>query len=168
VIDGISGLLGRSADAAFVLRHADSRRIERGPCLVCNGFKSAIDVSPIIRQPSRKAQLELRLALGLGKMDGDALAFPADLDAGAPISPGAFSAEWRGVADHTGMVGVPLHSRRHTHASQLIDAGVRDDIEAPGARLACHHFKVYAHLFRKDDGKAPDAINAALAGKGRT
>jgi integrase len=28
--------------------------------------------------------------------------------------------------------------------------------------------KVYAHLFRKDDSKASDAINAALAGLGRT
>ena len=27
--------------------------------------------------------------------------------------------------------------------------------------------KVYAHLFRKDDGKAAGAINAALAGKGK-
>jgi integrase len=27
--------------------------------------------------------------------------------------------------------------------------------------------KVYAHLFRKDDGKAAAAINAALAGKPR-
>jgi hypothetical protein len=27
--------------------------------------------------------------------------------------------------------------------------------------------KVYAHLFRKDDGKAAEAINAALAGQRR-
>jgi integrase len=27
--------------------------------------------------------------------------------------------------------------------------------------------KVYAHLFRQDDGKAAEAINAALAGQGK-
>jgi hypothetical protein len=27
--------------------------------------------------------------------------------------------------------------------------------------------KIYAHLFRKDDGKAAEAINAALAGKSK-
>jgi integrase len=53
---------------------------------------------------------------------------------------------------------------RHTHASQLIDAGV--DIVTNSKRLG--HAKpditlrIYAHLFRKDDGKAAAAINAIL------
>jgi integrase len=56
------------------------------------------------------------------------------------------------------------HNLRHTHASQLIDAGV--DIVTISKRLG--HAKpditlrIYAHLFRKDDGKAAAAINAAL------
>ena len=56
------------------------------------------------------------------------------------------------------------HRRRETHASQLIDAGV--DIVTISKRL--RHAKpdimlrIYAHLFRKDDGKAAAAINAAL------
>jgi integrase len=51
---------------------------------------------------------------------------------------------------------------RHTHASQLIDQGV--DIVTISKRLG--HAKpditlrVYAHLFKKDDSKAADAINA--------
>ena len=59
-----------------------------------------------------------------------------------------------------------LHGLRHTHASQLIDAGV--DIVTISKRLG--HAKpnvtlaVYAHLFRTSDDKAAAAINAALAG----
>lgn len=59
---------------------------------------------------------------------------------------------------------IPLHSLRHTHASQLIDAGV--DIvmisKRPGHASPTITLKVYAHLFRKDE--AADAINNALAG----
>ena len=63
-----------------------------------------------------------------------------------------------------GMPEVTFHALRHTHASQLIDAGV--DIVTISKRLG--HAKpditlrIYAHLFRKDDGKAAAAINAIL------
>jgi integrase len=118
----------------------------------------------------RKAELELRFALGLGKLDPDALVFPETPDGGGPISPGGFSAEWRDVADAIGLAGVPLHSLRHTHASQLIDAGV--DVVTISKRLGhaspAITLRVYAHLYRKDDGKAAEAINAALANKTKT
>ena len=91
--------------------------------------------------------------------------FPAGPE-GEPIDPGAFSAEWRDVADRISLKGVPLHALRHTHASQLIDAGI--DVVTISKRLGhaspAITLKVYAHLFRKDDGKAAAAINAALAG----
>jgi integrase len=116
----------------------------------------------------RREQLEQRFALGLGKMPDNALVFPG-LD-GSPVSPAAFSAEWRDVADAIGLTGVPLHSLRHTHASQLIDAGV--DIVTISKRLGhaspAITLKIYAHLFRKDDGKAANAINAAMAAMGKT
>jgi integrase len=59
---------------------------------------------------------------------------------------------------------VAFHGLRHIHASQLIDAGV--DIVTISRRLG--HAKpditlrIYAHLFRKDDSKASEAINAIL------
>jgi integrase len=53
---------------------------------------------------------------------------------------------------------------RHTHASQLIDANV--DIVTISKRLGDAKpditLRIYAHLFRKDDGKAAAAINATL------
>lgn len=113
----------------------------------------------------RKAQLELRLKMGLGKLPDDALVF-AQLDGSPSQSPGALSAEWRDEADRMGWNGIPLHALRHTHASQLIDAGV--DIVTVSKRLGhaspAITLKIYAHLFRKDDGKAAAAINASLSG----
>jgi integrase len=110
----------------------------------------------------RKAQLELRMKLGIGKLPDDALLF-ADIE-GAPLSRNAISAAWSDFAASIGIPDVTFHALRHTHASQLIDAGV--DIVTISKRLG--HAKpdialrIYAHLFRKDDGKAADAINAIL------
>jgi integrase len=66
------------------------------------------------------------------------------------------------------MPEVTFHALRHTHASQLIGAGI--DVVTISRRLG--HAKpditlrVYAHLFAKDDSAAAGAINDALAGLG--
>jgi integrase len=110
----------------------------------------------------RKAQLELRMKLGAGRLPDDALLF-GDVH-GDPPSRNAFSAAWSDFAARIGLPEVTFHALRHTHASQLIDAGV--DIVTISKRLG--HAKpditlrTYAHLFRKDDGKAAAAINAAF------
>jgi integrase len=110
----------------------------------------------------RKAQLELRMKLGVGRLPDNALLF-ADLE-GRPLPPNAISAAWADYAARIGMPDITFHALRHSHASQLIDAGV--DIVTISKRLG--HAKpditlrTYAHLFRKDDGKAAAAINAAF------
>jgi integrase len=110
----------------------------------------------------RRDQLELRMQLGLGKLPYDALLF-MDLD-GEPRSLSAVSRAWSDFAQRIEMPDVTFHGLRHTHASQLIDAGV--DIVTISKRLG--HAKpditlrIYAHLFKKDDSKAAAAINAAL------
>jgi len=107
----------------------------------------------------RKAQLELRMKLGIGRLPDDALLF-ADIE-GTPLSRNAISAAWSNFAASIGMPELTFHALRHTHASQLIDAGV--DIVTISKRLG--HAKpditlrIYAHLFSKDDGKAAAAIN---------
>ena len=80
------------------------------------------------------------------------------------LSPRIRSA-WPGsFAKRIGMPEVTFHALRHSHASQLIDAGV--DIVTISKRLG--HAKpditlrVYSHMIRMDDGKAAAAINAAL------
>jgi integrase len=105
----------------------------------------------------RKEQLEIRIKLGAGKLPDDGLLF-AGVDGALP-SQKRYSKAW---SDFQPALG--FHNLRHTHASQLIDAGV--DIVTISKRLG--HAKpditlrIYAHLFRKDDGKAAAAINASM------
>ena len=114
----------------------------------------------------RRGQLELRLALGVGKMPDDALVFSGP--EGGPQSPRNLSTDWAVEANRLGFGAVTFQALRHTHASQLIDAGV--DIVTISRRLGHATpnvtLAIYAHLFRKSDDKAAQAINAALASLG--
>jgi integrase len=111
----------------------------------------------------RKEQLELRIKLGAGKLPDDALLFANLL--GEPLQPSNVSSDWGDLAGRLGMPEVTFHGLRHTHASQLIAAGV--DIVTVSKRLG--HAKpsvtlaIYAHMFHTDDSKAAAAINAAFA-----
>jgi integrase len=111
----------------------------------------------------RRKQLEQRLALGLGKLTDDALIF-ARPD-GGPMSPHGLSAEWSKAAVILGLGGVVFHAMRHTHASQLIGAGV--DVVKISKRLG-HASPVitlntYAHLFDKHEDRSAKAINDSVA-----
>jgi integrase len=118
------------------------------------------DILVNVLRDHRKAQLELRMQLGVGRLPDDALLF-ATVE-GDPLTPNGVSMAWSDFADDAGIPDVTFHALRHTHASQLIDAGV--DIVTISKRLG--HAKpditlrVYAHMFRKDDGKAAEAINS--------
>jgi len=110
----------------------------------------------------RKAQLELRMACGVGRLPDDALLFTT-ID-GRPLTPIRVSASWGEFAQSIGMPEITFHSLRHTHASQLIDAGI--DIATISKRLGHATpgitLNVYAHRFQQDDGKAAAAINAVI------
>jgi integrase len=114
-----------------------------------------------VLQAQRRTLLERRLLLDQGRLKDTDPVFPA-WD-GSTWDPNAFSAAWSKAAEELGF-GVSFHQLRHTHASQLIDAGV--DIVTIAKRLGHSSpsvtLQVYAHLFRKDDGKAAAAIDAAL------
>jgi integrase len=114
----------------------------------------------------RRRQLEQRLALGLGKLPDRALVFSRP--EGEPLSPLGLSQSWRQVARSIGLPNIAFHALRHTHASQLIDGGI--DIVTISKRLGHASpnitLQVYAHLFRKSDDRAAQAINAALASFG--
>lgn len=112
----------------------------------------------------RQSQLELRLQLGLGRPDGDDLLFP-NIDGGL-TSPQQLSSQWFVFAKSIGMPDVTFHALRHTHAAQLIDAGV--DVMMIAKRLgharASTTLNHYGHLFRSTDDKAAAAINSAITG----
>jgi integrase len=110
----------------------------------------------------RRQQLELRMALGLGKLPDDALVFPT-LD-GDHRSPRSFAAKWSIVAARIGMPEISFHALRHTHASQMIAADInvvtisrRLGHASPNVTLS-----IYAHLFRQRHDKAADKINAVI------
>jgi integrase len=122
------------------------------------------DIAVGVLRDHRRSQLELRVRLGLGKLsDDDDLIF-ATLDGSLP-SPKLLSEQWWKAAQSIGMGDVTFHALRHTHASQLIDAGV--DVVTIAKRLGHSSPNItlgtYAHLFRQQDDKAAKAINEALA-----
>jgi len=125
------------------------------------------DIVVDVLREHRLRQRQLCLQLGLGKLPENALVFPNAIE-GKPRRPSAVSREWGLVAKSIGMPELTFHGLRHTHASQLIDAGV--DVVTISRRLGHANptvtLQVYAHLFRKDDSKAALAINAALSGAG--
>jgi integrase len=122
------------------------------------------DIVVDLLREHRRQQLEIRLALGLGKAPHDALVFPLP-GTERLWSPDAFSGHWKDVETELGL-GVSFHSLRHTHASQLIAAGVpiTEIAHRLGHQSPTTTLSIYAHLFRRDDSKAAAAINAALGG----
>ena len=110
----------------------------------------------------RKARLELRMKLGAGKLQNDDLLF-TDIE-GAPLHPNHYGTNWSACAENNGFPGITFHALRHTHVSQLIDQNV--DIVTISKRIGHSSpeitLRTYAHLFRKDDGKAAAAINATF------
>lgn len=124
------------------------------------------DVVVDVLRAQRRAALEQRVALGLGKPPepDSSLVFPAA--EGGPQAPQSLSKAWRRVADDIGLQGIRFHALRHSHASMLVDAGV--DIVTISRRLGHASpnvtLAVYSHLFRQRDDKAANAINNALSG----
>jgi integrase len=109
----------------------------------------------------RRAQLEQRIALGLGKEADDALVFP-NWD-GSIRSPNGVTKEWTLAVRKAGLTAT-LHSLRHTHASTLIASGL--DVLTISRRLGhgspAITLGVYGHLFKPDD-RAAAIMEAALA-----
>jgi integrase len=110
----------------------------------------------------RRGQLELRMALGLGRPAPDALVFATP--EGEPMSPDKLSRDWRRLMDSLGLPPIGFHALRHTHVSMLISAGV--DVLSV-SRLLGHGspaitLNVYSHLFTNKDAAAAAAIEAAL------
>jgi integrase len=112
----------------------------------------------------RRAQLELRLALGQGRPDSDALVF-SRID-GSPVKPSDLSRDWARFVQSRKLPRVSFHGLRHSHVSALIARGV--DVLTIARRIghvsASTTLRVYGHMFEQNDSAAVDAIEAALRG----
>ena len=119
-------------------------------------------VVAVLREHRRK-QLELRLALGLGRPEPEALVF-CHPD-GSPMSPDNLSRDWIRARKALSLPKVMFHALRHTHVSALIAAGL--DVVTISRRIG--HSKptvtlnTYGHLFKNTDTAAAAAIEAALS-----
>jgi len=115
----------------------------------------------VLRENRRKL-LETRMALGLGRPDADTLLF-AEPD-GSPTPPNRLTRRWQDACVSLDLPRVSFHALRHTHASALIAAG--KDVVMISRRLGHANptvtLNVYAHLFKRDDSAAADAIEAAM------
>ena len=119
------------------------------------------DAVAVLREHRRKL-LETRLALGLGKPDSEMLIF-GELD-GSPTPPNRVTRRWLDACVSLNFPRIHFHALRHTHASALIAAGV--DVAMVSRRLGHKNpivtLNIYAHLFKRDDSAAADAIGAAM------
>jgi integrase len=119
----------------------------------------------VLRQ-HRKAVLETRIALGLGKLPDDAFII-GDI-AGKARDPDGLTWSWRRLLAARGLPPVTLHSLRHSHASALIAAGM--DIVTVSKRLGhggpAITLGVYSHLFNKGDEAAAKMMDAVFDGLG--
>jgi integrase len=108
-------------------------------------------------------QQEQRLALGLGRAPDEALVF-SDVE-GAPVHPDSVSSAWIRAMRSLKRTGITLHALRHTHASQLIAAGV--DVMTVSRRLGHGSpvitLAVYGHLFSSSDDRAASIMEATFA-----
>lgn len=113
----------------------------------------------------RRKQLELRLAVGLGRQSLETLVFSTP--EGELLSPNKMSRDWGRLVKRRGLPDVSFHALRHTHASVLIAGG--QDVVKVSRRLGHSSpvvtLTVYAHLFEKSDTGAAAAIEAAMQGR---
>ena len=108
----------------------------------------------------RKAQMELRLALGQG---GQPVLVFSTIE-GGHLKPNGISRSWRQTCKARKLPRVQFHALRHTHASTLIRAGV--DVLTISRRLghsrASMTLDVYGHLMEGADAAATKAIEGVL------
>jgi integrase len=119
-----------------------------------------------ILREHRRRQLEVRIALGLGRPEPVALVF-CHHD-GSLMSPDKLSRDWGRACKSLRLPQVMFHALRHTHVSALIAAGV--DVVQISRRIGHSSptvtLRTYAHLFKNTDTAAADAIEAALRHSG--
>jgi integrase len=111
-------------------------------------------------------QQQERLALGLGKAGPDDQVFLNWDKAGSPspLPPDRISSTWAKTIASLKLPRITFHALRHTHASQLIAAGL--DVVSVSRRLGHSSptitLSVYAHLFGDIDERAAAIVETAL------
>jgi integrase len=114
----------------------------------------------------RKNQLEVRMALGLGKLPDAFPVFGNPVD-GSLRDPDALTKEWKRLVSAHELPPITLHALRHSHASALIAGGL--DVVTISRRLGHANpnvtLAVYAHAFSESDERAAVLMDAVLTSR---
>ena len=159
-----SSIQGATLDVSHALEELDGQAPTLKTPKTTAGVRKVTMPSIVVEalQAHRLQVLELRMALGLGKLPADALVFPA-LN-GEPLRPSNLSAAWGRTVTALGLPQLRFHDLRHSHVSQLIANGL--DVVLISKRIGHANpsitLKLYSHMFRSDDAAAADAIDRAL------
>ncbi len=159
-----SSIQGATLDVSHALEELDGQAPTLKAPKTTAGVRNVTMPSIVVEalQAHRLQVLELRMALGLGKLPADALVFAA-LN-GEPLRPSNLSAAWGRTVTALGLPRLRFHDLRHSHVSQLIANGL--DVVLISKRIGHANpsitLKLYSHMFRSDDAAAADAIDRAL------
>lgn len=109
----------------------------------------------------RARQAEEQLRLGL-RPDGDSFVV-AQVD-GNPIQPRSLTHEWVRVPGKTSLPRIRFHDLRHTHASQMLSAGVHPKVasERLGRATIGITLDLYSHVMPGMQADAAEQVDATI------
>lgn len=109
----------------------------------------------------RARQAEEQLRLGL-RPDADSFVV-AQVD-GSPIQPRSLTHEWMRLIQKTALPRIRFHDLRHTHATQLLAAGVHPKVasERLGHSTIGITLDLYSHVMPGMQADAAEAVDAAI------
>lgn len=120
---------------------------------------SASTVPELKAHRARQAEEQLRLGL---RPDSDSFVV-AQVD-GAPLQPRSLTHEWVRVVGKTTLPRIRFHDLRHTHASQMLSAGVHPKVasERLGHSTIGITLDLYSHVMPGMQADAAEQVDAAL------
>lgn len=109
----------------------------------------------------RTRQAEEQLKIGLRPGEGSFIVAQAD---GAPLQPRSLTHEWVRLLAKTSLPRIRFHDLRHTHASQMLAAGVHPKIasERLGHSTIGITLDLYSHVMPGMQADAAEQVDAAL------
>jgi integrase len=120
---------------------------------------SASTVAELKAHRTRQAEEQLRLGL---RPNGDSFVV-AQVD-GSPLQPRSLTHEWVRVLGKTALPRIRFHDLRHTHATQMLSAGVHAKVasERLGHSTIGITLDLYSHVMPGMQADAAEQVDAAL------
>lgn len=120
---------------------------------------SASTVAELKAHRARQAEEQLRVGI---RPDADSFVV-AQMD-GSPIQPRSLTHEWVRVLGKTSLPRIRFHDLRHTHASQMLSAGVHPKVasERLGHSTIGITLDLYSHVMPGMQADAAEQVDAAL------